>query len=232
MACVISDDGAAKRRAPAGRSAGRPAIPPERIIAGALELVDTEGADALSMRSLAQHLGSGTATLYRHFSNRSQLIAHVVDLVLGEVALPPASSERSWQESVSAGAHASFAALARHPNVARLLLDQLPLGPNAMAIRERSLTNLIDNGFTPESAARVHATISRYVLGFAVQLSTQAGTDTAQAARAFQAVDPAKFPATLAAARAMPVPLETEFAFGLDLIIKGLNDIHRSVTTD
>ena len=39
------------------------------------------------MRSLAQRLESGTATLYRHFANRSELVAMVVDRMLGEVDL-------------------------------------------------------------------------------------------------------------------------------------------------
>ena len=70
------------KQASARRSRGRPAMPPGRIVAAALELVDAQGADALSMRTLAQRLNPGTATLYRHFANRSELIAHVVDLSL------------------------------------------------------------------------------------------------------------------------------------------------------
>jgi TetR/AcrR family transcriptional regulator, tetracycline repressor protein len=41
--------------------------------------------------------------------------------------------------------------------------------------------------------------------------------------QAFQDVDPSSFPATLAAAHAIPVPLDEEFAFGLELIIEGLS---------
>ncbi|XUL90802.1 hypothetical protein ACQ86D_32705 [Streptomyces galilaeus] len=39
------------------RAAGRPPVPPDRIVAMALRIVDEEGADALSMRALAEHLG-------------------------------------------------------------------------------------------------------------------------------------------------------------------------------
>ena len=49
--------------ASARRSPGRPPVPLERIVATALQIVDEEGADALSMRTLAQRLGSGTACL-------------------------------------------------------------------------------------------------------------------------------------------------------------------------
>src|SRR2546430_1768414 len=65
------------------RGPGRPCLPLDRIVATALRIVDEQGADALSMRSLAQALDSGTATLYRHFANRAELIAQVVDRVFG-----------------------------------------------------------------------------------------------------------------------------------------------------
>ena len=100
---------------PSGRSRGRPALPLDRILAVALELVDEQGADALSMRSLAQRLESGTATLYRHFANRSELVAMMVDRMLGEVdrdaervaALP-------WQQTCTSVAQHMFDALGRH----------------------------------------------------------------------------------------------------------------------
>src|ERR1700745_1748683 len=53
-----------------GRTRGRPAIPLDRIVTTALQIVDDEGADALSMRTLAQRLDSGPPTLYRHVTGR------------------------------------------------------------------------------------------------------------------------------------------------------------------
>jgi TetR/AcrR family transcriptional regulator, tetracycline repressor protein len=202
-------------------------MPPDRIVAAALALVDAEGADALSMRTLAQQLNSGTATLYRHFANRSALVAHVVDRLFDDVQLDAADlAGQSWQRSCEAVAHAMFSALNRHPNVTRLLLEQTPLGPNAMAIREACLSMLLDSGFAPELAARIYATLSRYVLGFAIQFSGNPDSHAAQDAEAFHSVDAAHFPATLAVADSMPIPLDVEFSFGLDLLIKGLSQIH------
>ncbi|WNZ10828.1 helix-turn-helix domain-containing protein [Streptomyces sp. 11x1] len=54
----------------------------------ALRIVDAEGAEgaeALSMRALAERLGSSTATLYRHFGNRAGLVTQVVDHMFGLV---------------------------------------------------------------------------------------------------------------------------------------------------
>lgn len=214
-------------RAPsARRSPGRPPVPLDRIVATAMLIVDEEGADALSMRTLAQRLDSGTATLYRHFGGRAELIAQVVDRVFGEVRLSAEElAAMSWQQALQVVARKMFEALSRHGNIAPLLTGQVALGPNAMALRERCLAVLLDNGFPAPLAARAYATVVRYVLGFAIQLSAQDSrgqADDALRSGIFRASDPSLFPATLAA-DFLPVPLEDEFAFGLDLLAEGLS---------
>ncbi|MDX3584954.1 TetR family transcriptional regulator [Streptomyces europaeiscabiei] len=63
----------------------------DRITGTALKLIDEVGAQALTLRMLADAdaLDSGTATLYRHFNNRDELLALVADRILGEVHVPP-----------------------------------------------------------------------------------------------------------------------------------------------
>lgn len=203
----------------ARRSRGRPPVPLDRIVAMALRIVDEEGADALSMRTLAHRLDSGTATLYRHFGNRASLVAHVVDHVFGEVELDGDDlAMTGWREACQAAAQGMFDALSSHRNVAPLLVERIPAGPNAMALRERCLAVLLDNGFPAKLAAHTYATVARYVLGFAIQLG-----GGAQSFEDFPDVDPASYRATAAVAEWLPVSLEDEFAFGLRLIVSGLD---------
>ncbi|MFG3719239.1 TetR/AcrR family transcriptional regulator [Streptomyces massasporeus] len=201
-------------------------MPLERIVATAQLIVDEEGSDALSMRTLAQRLGSGTATLYRHFDNRAALVAHVVDRMFGAVELNGDELlAMGWEQALRTVAHTMFDALARHRNAARLLVEQIPVGPNAMALRERCVAVLLGSGFPPRVAAYAYATLSRYVLGFAVQASGHGGAgqpDDAQTTAVFQSADPHLFPATAAVAGSMPVPIEDEFSFGLELLLGGL----------
>jgi AcrR family transcriptional regulator len=198
----------------------------DRIVATALRIVDEEGADALSMRTLAQRLGSGTATLYRHFDNRAALVAHVVDRMFGVVQLNGDELRAmGWERALRTVAHAMFDVLARHRNAARLMVEQIPLGPNAMALRESCVAVLLDSGFPPRVAASTYATVARYVLGFAVQVNEHGGAgrpDDTQAKAAFRSMDPDLFPATVAVAGVLPVPIEDEFSFGLDLLLSGL----------
>ena len=175
------------------------------------------------MRTLAQRLDSGTATLYRHFTGRADLIAHVVDLVFGSVELETTKlSAMTWQEAGKAAAHSMFDALRSRPNVAALLAEGVPIGPNAMAARETLIAILLDNGFPPALAALSYATLARYISGFAIQLPNPRGGNDAGLAQVFQNLDPGQFPATVKVADGLPVPLEDEFAFGLELIIAGL----------
>jgi AcrR family transcriptional regulator len=216
------------RDLPSGRSRGRPALPLDRILTVALELVDEHGADALSMRSLAQRLGSGTATLYRHFANRSELVAMMVDRMLGEVGLDAETVTRlSWQQACTSFAQRMFDALGRHGNVATLLIGHVPMGPNALAQRELILSVLLDNGFPPVVAAHAYVTLARYVLGFGIQLSGSATDRDAELAAAFHELDPSRYPATVAVADELPVPLDEEFAYGLRLIVTGLEQLGR-----
>ncbi|MBB4956082.1 AcrR family transcriptional regulator [Agrobacterium vitis] len=211
------------------RSPGRPKIPLDRIIDAALEIIDTQGIDALSMRSIAQHLDSGTATLYRHFSGRTELIGLVVDRIMAE-ATPARQNDANddWQTVLASSARSMYAILNRHRGIATLLMESMPDGPNSMEFRERLLGLLLSNGFSTIIASRAFATISRFVLGFAIQYEEQSKPDANQqrATSEFQkAVDSKRYPALQAAAAYLPVSLDDEFEFGLGLILSGLSNL-------
>lgn len=177
------------------------------------------------MRTLAQRLDSGTATLYRHFANRAEVVGHVVDHMFGEVEIAEEEfAGRSWEQVCTAVARGMFEILGRHRNAAALLVEEVPVGPHALALRERCIAVLLESGFPPARAALIYATLARYVLGFAIQLGGPPADRDEELPRgaAFHDLDPARFPATVAVADSLPVPLEVEFAFGLELIIAGL----------
>ena len=65
-------------------------LTPDQIAAAALAVIDRDGLDALSMRTVARQLGIGAMSLYRYVTDRDQLEDLVVDLVLGavDISLP------------------------------------------------------------------------------------------------------------------------------------------------
>ncbi|WP_431236213.1 TetR/AcrR family transcriptional regulator (plasmid) [Mycolicibacterium psychrotolerans] len=82
--------------------------------------MDEDGADALSMGNLAQRLDSGTATLYRHFTGRADLVAQVVDGVLADAHLDDEATDgMAWQQACTTLAHSLFDVFAAIPTLHR-----------------------------------------------------------------------------------------------------------------
>lgn len=78
---------------PAPRRGPRPKVSVDEVVDAAVELADTEGLGALSMRSLAQRLGIGAMSVYGYVANRNDLVVLMVDQVLGEATLPPMAGD-------------------------------------------------------------------------------------------------------------------------------------------
>ncbi|MEU9999113.1 TetR/AcrR family transcriptional regulator [Streptomyces sp. NPDC050848] len=219
--------------APAAGRRGRPPMNVDRIIDMALKLVDEVGVQALTLRMLADALDSGTATLYRHFAGKDELLAYVVDRILGEVRVTPESVDGlSWREAVEIGAETFYDTLRRHPNALPLLVAQVPVGPNGLANRERILRLLNGFGFPVALAARAFTAIGHYVVGFAIQQhgpGSPGSGDESQLLDYYRALDPHTYPATAAAADDLTnVPLQEEFRFGLRLLLDGLEHARQS----
>ena len=106
-------------RTPARRAAKPPSdarLTRERIVEVALELLATHGAERLSMRSLADALGTAPMSLYRHVRGKDDLLSAIVATVLGglDFDLPPRGA---WTERVAAWMHSLRDHLRRSPPV-------------------------------------------------------------------------------------------------------------------
>lgn len=218
---------------PASRGPGRPPVGLRRIIDAAIEILDDEGADALSMRALATRLGSSTATLYRHVNSKDEILAHLTDRILGETHLDE-TPYPTWQQACRAGARALYTTLTNHPNAIPQLAKQVPAGPNALYARERSIALLLAAGFPPKLAARGYTALAHFVIGFASQQPIDKTADPERARRLrayYHSLDSQSFPATTTVADALPgATIDEEFEFGLNLIIDGLENALRTTT--
>jgi AcrR family transcriptional regulator len=227
---------ARREPAPAYRR-GRPSIDPGRVVGVALELIDDRGVEALTLRALADALDSGTATLYRHFAGKDDVLVLVVDKILGEVRLPPDElASRQWREALTAAAEAFYGTLCQHPNALSLLAAQVPAGPNGLRLREGLIGLLLRHGFPVVLAARAFTALGHYTIGFALQQhgpGTPAPEDQARLRAYYDSLDPADYPATTAAAGELTsVPLHEEFRFGLDLLLDGLEQARLRVPAE
>jgi len=94
----------------------RDAVTPERVIDAALQIVEVEGLDALSMRRLAATLGVRTPSVYWHVGNRQELLAKLVERITEDVGrIRPVG--RTPEQRISSVCLAVLAEVRRRPYV-------------------------------------------------------------------------------------------------------------------
>jgi AcrR family transcriptional regulator len=145
----------------------RDPISREAIVDAAIRLLDAEGLDALSMRRIADELGTGAASLYWHVGSKDGLLDLVFDKIIGEgLTKIPDPVPGSWQEQLKDVARAQRAVSHRHPYVVRISIGRIPMGPNALLYSERVLAILRAGGLPPDLAVKGSHLLIATVNGF------------------------------------------------------------------
>lgn len=148
----------------------KPALTRDQILAKAVEILDAEGVDALSMRRLGTELNAGATSMYRHVANKEQLLELAVDEVYGEVVVPQITERSEWREGVRTLAHRIRATLLKHRWMVSLLGESglAHLGPNLMRVGDEILALFDTAGFKLLEADRVLKIINSYIIGSTV----------------------------------------------------------------
>ena len=138
----------------------------DRILRAALELADTSGVEALTMRRLGDELGFEAMSLYRHVASKQDLLDGMLDLVLAEWQLP--DEEGYWAEGVRTSAGSVHDALRRHPWAARLLMTGSHIRPVRLRYMDSLLGRLHAAGFDSATTYHVYHLLDGYIFGFSL----------------------------------------------------------------
>jgi AcrR family transcriptional regulator len=216
-----------ERRAPRRRVLSR-----EAIVDAALAIVDTEGLDALTMRTVAAALGTGAASLYAYVESKEDLIELVVERVIGEVRFVDQPDPSRWMTQLKEMAREMRRVFASHGDLARATFGRIPLGENALTGAEGMLALMRAGGLPDQVAAWVLDLLSLYVMGVAYEDSLMAMNATTPGdltrfvteMRAYFANLPReRFPNTVALADELTAgDSEERFEFGLEVLLRGL----------
>lgn len=218
-----------------GKRRVRQPLSQDAIVAAAIRVLDAEGLDAVSMRRVAQELGTGPASLYVHVANKDELYELVLDAVLGEVAdsAERATADPDWQQAARRIARAERDAMRRHRDIARVAMTGLPLGPNSLRINEAYLAILRGAGLPDQIVAWAVDRLALYVTADVLEgafyrargwtSERQAREHYEQASEYLRALPPDRFPHTVAMVDALMAGGSDErFEHGLDLILDGV----------
>jgi len=143
--------------------ASREPLTRARIVEAALRVLDREGSDGLSMRTVAQELDTAATSLYRHVHNKGELLDLALDSMMGEVSLPPADTD--WRAAMRAIAMNFRAVLMSHRDAAVLHGERMAIGPNALTRMEYMCSKLLASGFSEDQAGAAAATVINYTVG-------------------------------------------------------------------
>ncbi len=161
---AVAGDGAGRGRAgKRDADATRRALSPGDFIAATLELVDTHGVGAVSMRRVAEHLGVSPMAAYRHFRDKEELLVRALDAFAGRAELIP-REQMPWTDWVRALARTMYDTLAAHPGWMPLLRS-LRAGTNAAALTRTFVERLVREGFTAEVSLRAWFALNQVVIG-------------------------------------------------------------------
>jgi AcrR family transcriptional regulator len=139
------------------------------VLAKALEIIDSDGADGLSMRRLGQALGRDPMVLYRHAANKAALLDGVVEIVLEQLSVDTADAD--WQAQLRTIARDFRTLTLAHPNVVPLLVTRplaTPLGRRPLGTLrplEDVLELLTHAGFTGTDALHIYRALFGFLYG-------------------------------------------------------------------
>lgn len=213
----------------------------EAIVDAALEVLDRDGMDALSMRRVAEALGTGPASLYWHVRNKEELLQLLFERLTAEIPLPPPDPAR-WREQLRDLARAMREQAHQHRDAARLSLGRVPSGPAFARTTQWLFEVLTPLGVPDRVVGLLGDAAALFVGAFALEEALGVASPTGEPleeqaiARMFrgylESLPEERFPHLVRAAAALFEPSREErFEFGVDLLLRGLSTYVRNDAT-
>ena len=214
---------------PARAVGARAPLTRERVLRAAIGLADEAGIESLSMRKLGQELGVEAMSLYNHVANKDDILNAIVDMVVSEIELP--SRESDWKAAIRRSALSAYEVLLRHPWAASLMLSSSSaVSQPRLRYMDALLGTLREAGFSAETTDHAYHALDSHIMGFTLWVvGMNLGSDDDLAALATNFLR--DFPRDRMPHLAEHIEQhlkprnpedEGEFAFGLDLILDGL----------
>lgn len=157
---------------------GREPLTREKIVEKALEILDAEGVEGLSMRRLGDALGVEAMALYHHFPNKDAILDGVLARIVEETgpALPVADAASDWKTVMLSGPASAGRAIEAHPKAGWLFLGRQYSTADSLRMLEAPLAILRSAGFEGQELVDAAHAIFAYTAGWYMLSSGQGGS--------------------------------------------------------
>jgi len=197
-----------------------------RIIAIAMDLIERDGVEALSMQRLATGLGCGVVALYSYVPSKSALLDGVADALMSGMEVPSVIGAGGWRDQIQAQARGFRAVAKARPRCTMVVVSRPPASAGVLRPVERALATLRAAGFGSQEAVWIVRTLVAFVMGSVLaEVGVAPGLADAADETHRLRLRPSEFPhlTALAAERIASDPdfsnQEAAFEFGLDLLL-------------
>lgn len=150
---------------------GRPKTPlisRDKALAAALEIIDMEGIESLSIRRLAAELNVNGASLYHHFANKEDILIGATELALSKTPIRVSEQILDWQDWLVDGARQLRDVLLAHPGLISIIVQRRTLGVRADTL-EAMTARLIRKGVPADLILPIYESLERFVIGSAIR---------------------------------------------------------------
>jgi AcrR family transcriptional regulator len=213
------------------------------VLRAAVKVADEGGIESLTMRRLAEELGAEAMSLYYHVANKDDVLDGIADLIVSEINdvvdqidLPAKGPD--WKNAVRQRILSARQVLLRHRWAPRLFETRTTVSPAVLRYHDRLIGLMREGGFSYDLAHHaLHAMGSR-ALGFSQELfdpGGDAGDQDAAAALETMADElPHLVGMLMEVAHDDPASTlgwcddQTEFEFGIDVILNGLDRLRET----
>lgn len=203
-------------------ASGEPALTRERIIAAAVELLDAQGVEGLTMRGLADRLGSGVMSLYWHVPKKEDVFDLAVDAVLAYGPSVSLLEPEDWRQEVVHILDDWRTSMLRHPWAAALL-PRRALGPNILARLEMLSRTLSKAGVADSDLNAAIWSLWNHVMGATItRASFDRSEDDLAAAQQRLADLGERYPTIERSRLLLDSDWDGTFQKGLDFLLDGL----------
>lgn len=142
----------------------RPTLDREAVLRAGLALANEEGLDAVSIRRVAEALSVTPMALYRYVSDKSDLLAGILEVVVRDAAVT-GHEDADWREWLCETFLRMAGAMLEQRGVMALIGTVGAIGPATLPVVESILARLRGAGFPPREAAELFQELNRYMLG-------------------------------------------------------------------
>jgi AcrR family transcriptional regulator len=164
---------------PAPKKPRKAPLTVDRITDAALEVVATEGYDALTMRRVAAVLGTGPASLYVHVVNKADIDELIIGRICSALDLPE-PDPATWRDQILDVCAQTRDQYLKYPGVSRAALAMVSTNLDVLRIQEGMLAILLAGGIEPQAAAWGIDAMSLYVSAYALESSLVAQRQSRQ----------------------------------------------------